>query len=891
MRRKWLPPEVIQVSMMECGPACLTSIAKGWGLNVSLDRLREHCQLSVDGTSIDNIEEIGQEIGLESEQITVPREFLKHAPWLYFPAIVVERNESALLHFTVWWRQLGSRLAVMDPAQGRIFYRYKVAEERLYDYKTQVPANAWREWAGEQEWSESMRAWAQSIGVASAQFEALLREALADPSWLRCAQLDACLRLIGKLVEQRKIRRTQIRRIMSSLWQFGVRDGLPDYQILPRRMWGVTPGRTEAATDDGEEEALVSIHGAILCRFAGGRKRAESRAEQDQQAKIVANLRQDQSLGALRYIRPQDWVAMSVAACITSFGVLPDLGLPLLMRGIGDLNLRLSSTSQRAALLATLAIVLTCFALAEFLARQSSVRISSGVLARGLMGWYAKIPRLPEQFFRTRVVTDLEDRIFGLGSIAAMPARITNSLRSLALLLVYLGGCLWLAPDLRWLILIFAATNAIIMAFHLRALMRTEKAGRVHESRLSAVLLDAFAGASALSAHSGEDDLLHRQEENIRAWLTNEFRQHEVNATMRFYGGVWSTGWVIAILAHYLSSSPSAGTALLFVYFLLQIPGATQGFSEQTVWVTHVLNTVRRLSEIVTMPTRPLDEKALAVSRATARGEALGIALDSVSFQVGGVSILSEVTLRIEPGEHVAVVGRSGAGKSSLISLLNGATTPSSGALQIGGKQWSSSEIWALRSQIAWVDPGAALWNQSLAANLEFGNESGTDLSMAHALAQVDLLSLLESLEHGMQTDLGERGLRLSGGEGQRVRLARALRHQNVGLVLLDEAFRGLERSTRRVMHHVARDHWAHATLISISHDVADTIDFPRVLVFEDGRLIEDGAPQDLLADPTTRYASLVDADRRAVEEIWGRESWQHLRLERGKFVEGGRHA
>ena len=100
-------------------------------------------------------------------------------------------------------------------------------------------------------------------------------------------------------------------------------------------------------------------------------------------------------------------------------------------------------------------------------------------------------------------------------------------------------------------------------------------------------------------------------------------------------------------------------------------------------------------------------------------------------------------------------------------------------------------------------------------------------------------------------------------------------------LVLLDEPFRGLERDRRRILMARAREMWKDATLLFVSHDVSDTVDFERVLVIDNGEVAEDGAPSDLLQQDT-RYRSLVEADRAAREDVWSPERWRRFRIEGG---------
>jgi ATP-binding cassette subfamily B protein len=135
-----------------------------------------------------------------------------------------------------------------------------------------------------------------------------------------------------------------------------------------------------------------------------------------------------------------------------------------------------------------------------------------------------------------------------------------------------------------------------------------------------------------------------------------------------------------------------------------------------------------------------------------------------------------------------------------------------------------------------------------------------------------------------MQTRLGEGGGLLSAGEGQRVRLGRGVARHQPALVLLDEPFRGIDRERRREMLDAARTRWRGTTLLCVTHDLAETRVFDRVLVIDQGRLVEDGAPAELAADNGSRYAQLL-AEEEVAHQRWNR--WRRVRVEAGRVQEG----
>src|SRR4051794_41666192 len=167
--RRFLAPEVIQTSAMDCGPAALKSLLEGFGIRASYGRLREACQTSVDGTSIDTLEALAGMLGLEAEQITLPVENLLLTEAAALPALVVVTLPSGLTHFLVVWRVHGSWVQVMDPACGRRWMRAPHLLRELYVHENRVAAADFRAWAESEGFRDPLCARLRRLGVARAR--------------------------------------------------------------------------------------------------------------------------------------------------------------------------------------------------------------------------------------------------------------------------------------------------------------------------------------------------------------------------------------------------------------------------------------------------------------------------------------------------------------------------------------------------------------------------------------------------------------------------------------------------------------------------------------------------------------------------------------------------
>ena len=193
--RRVLVPEVIQTSTVDCGPAALSSLLGGFGIWASFGRLREACQTTLDGTSIDAIENIAGQLGLAAEQVMLPIDHLLSCGDDVLPAIVVTDTPNGTMHFVVIWRQFGRWVQVMDPACGRRWLPMSTLARQLHVHAMPIPADTWREWAGGQSNLSALRRRAEELGITRRHIARLLRQGVADPTWRTLAILDATIRI------------------------------------------------------------------------------------------------------------------------------------------------------------------------------------------------------------------------------------------------------------------------------------------------------------------------------------------------------------------------------------------------------------------------------------------------------------------------------------------------------------------------------------------------------------------------------------------------------------------------------------------------------------------------------------------------------------------------
>ncbi|MEW6119008.1 MAG: ABC transporter ATP-binding protein [Pseudomonadota bacterium] len=225
----------------------------------------------------------------------------------------------------------------------------------------------------------------------------------------------------------------------------------------------------------------------------------------------------------------------------------------------------------------------------------------------------------------------------------------------------------------------------------------------------------------------------------------------------------------------------------------------------------------------------------------------VGIALEHVSFAYDeeGETVLDDVSLVIQPGEKVALVGASGGGKSTLVQALLGLYPVKSGHILYGGVPVTEIGWETVREHVGAVLQHPVLFNDDVRANLTLGRDV-SDAALWQALEIAQLKDIVAALPHGLDTVVGRQGVRLSGGQRQRLAIARMI-VANPSVVIFDEATSALDTDTERRLHEAMRTFLAGRTTLIIAHRLSAVRQADRILVFENGRVVEEGAHETLI--------------------------------------------
>jgi ATP-binding cassette subfamily B protein len=250
-----------------------------------------------------------------------------------------------------------------------------------------------------------------------------------------------------------------------------------------------------------------------------------------------------------------------------------------------------------------------------------------------------------------------------------------------------------------------------------------------------------------------------------------------------------------------------------------------------------------------------LEDSPGAIEATALRGN---ISFRHVTFDYGaGKPVLRNISFDISTGEKVALLGRSGAGKSTIISLLLRLYEIQHGEILLDGTNVKDYQRESLRQQIGIVMQESVMFGASVRENIAYGKVDATEQEIISAAEAANAHEFISKLEDGYDTVIGERGGTLSGGQRQRIAIARAF-VRNAPILVLDEPMTGLDIESEMAVHDALQRLMRGKTCLLITHDLASAADADRVLILENGRIVEQGNPLELI-ETGARYRHLLD--------------------------------
>jgi len=554
----------------------------------------------------------------------------------------------------------------------------------------------------------------------------------------------------------------------------------------------------------------------------------------------------------LRYLRPYVLhVAGALLALVVAAGTVLSLGQGLrflIDQGLTSDNEHLLNGALQVLLAAT--VLLAAATYARFLLVSW---IGERVVADLRRDVFSHLVRLSPAFFEVNRTGEVLSRLTTDTTLlqVVIGSAVSVGLRNVLLMT---GGTVMLlvsSARLTGLVVLFVPLVVAPIIIIGRMVRRLSSLAQERVAEVSAQAGEALGEIRVMQAFTHEDADRRRFAARVEEAFVTSVRRVRARAVLTasvillIFTAVGFILWMggKAVIA----GTMTGGELSAFIFYAIVVAGSVGALSEVVGDLQRAAGATERLMELLaTVPeiTAPASPRPLPAPR----GE---VTFDGVSFRYPtrpDSRALDGFTLAVRPGETVALVGPSGAGKTTVFQLLLRFYDPEAGSVRFDGVDLREADPAAVRARMGLVPQEPAIFSGSVLENIRYGRPEAGDAEVAAAAAAAAALGFIEELPERMQTELGERGIRLSGGQRQRIAIARAIL-RDPALLLLDEATSSLdaesERLVQRALDRLMRDR----TTIVIAHRLATVLKADRIVVMDKGRIVASGTHQALMAE------------------------------------------
>ena len=509
--------------------------------------------------------------------------------------------------------------------------------------------------------------------------------------------------------------------------------------------------------------------------------------------------------------------------------------------------------SEQQALLVVSLLVIVLFFLKTaniFLANFFMSPIRNGVVKDIRNQIYQKMLHLPIGFFSDEKKGDLMSRVTqDVQEIEwSIMASLEKFFRDPINILIFLIGLFLISPLLTVFVLVLLPVSAIAIGQIGKNLRKSSTRSQAQMGRLMSFLEESLSGLRVIKAFNAEKTM----QGNFEA--LNQDYTHTMNRITRkrylasplseFLGAI-----VIVVLLTYGGnlviggkSELSASAFIAYIAIFSQLLTPAKSFSTAFYHLQKGLASYDRVNEILAVPIQIKDPaKATRVDQFNH-----AIAFHHVEFAYGTKPVLHDISIQINKGQTVALVGHSGSGKSTFIDLIPRFHDVNQGSITIDGIDIRQLKIVELRGLLGYVHQEPLLFNDSFLNNITMGDTKPDEEKVFKVIQAAHATEFIESDPEGIHRSIGDRGGKLSGGQRQRISIARAL-YSNPEILLLDEATSSLDSDSERQVQEALQTLMKGRTTIVVAHRLSTIIEADLIVVFKDGRIVEQGSHQELI--------------------------------------------
>ena len=526
--------------------------------------------------------------------------------------------------------------------------------------------------------------------------------------------------------------------------------------------------------------------------------------------------------------------------------VLLQLPIPMLTMYIIDHTV----SARNVDLLTEVALLLAALVVAKhvfsYFNETLTLRLKENIILEIQKRLISTIQRLPLSFFSGKHSTYLQSRV--MNDSRAIEGALVRTLVSIGVdgltFIVGFSLIMYIKYELGLVLLVFLLPFAYIRYYANEKMRILSRDMQEASAVSSAVMSESFAGIRTIKSYLREEFQQGIVEERLRG-LRDIYVKTNWFGVISTVGTSFLTSLSITFVLWYgcravMTGTMTLGEVFAVLAFLNFLYGPVNSFVAANLRIQQSAAAIQRIYEFLKEPKERQDGEKLSAVEGK-------IEFCNVSFAYDGSNkVLENVSFSIEPGRAVALVGRTGAGKSSLVNLLLGFYNPQSGSVLLDGKKINELSLETVRESIGVVDQQTFLFSGTILENIRFGKPDATLEEVVSASKQSYADEFIERLPEGYDTRVGERGVRLSGGQCQRIALARMFL-KNPQILILDEAVSAIDSESERYIQRALVPLISTRTTIVIAHRLSSLLLADHVIVIEQGKVVEEGFHQTLM--------------------------------------------
>lgn len=564
--------------------------------------------------------------------------------------------------------------------------------------------------------------------------------------------------------------------------------------------------------------------------------------------------------GIFKFMLPYRWTfAFGLVALGLSSGILlsfPYFAGQMLDVAQGKKSFIFTTVNQIGITLMSILVIQSVF---SFIRVYTFTQVSERTLADLRQAVYSKIIWLPMSFFDSRRVGELTSRLTSdVGTLQdVFTFTLAELLRQILILVIGIPLIFFLTPKLALFMLLTFPVLVIAALIFGKFIRKMSKKSQDQLAQSNVIVEETLQSIAVVKAFTNELFEIVRYKKSLSDVVTTAIRTAKYRGLfisftiLAFFGGIVAVGWYGAYLLQ--NDIITVGELFSFIFYTSFIGASIAGLGDIYSQLQRSIGASERILEILdTKDEQPLPSQSLKLQG--------NIRFENVSFEYPSRTdypILKSISIHIKSGEKIALVGASGAGKSTITSLLMRLYSIQQGSIKVDGQLIEEYNLSAYRNNIGIVPQEVILFGGTILENIAYGKPNATEAEVIAAAQKANAWEFIDGFPEKLKTVVGDRGIKLSGGQRQRVAIARAIL-KDPAILILDEATSSLDAKSERLVQDALETLMENRTTIVIAHRLSTIRKVDRILVIKDGQVAESGSHQQLSANETGIYANLL---------------------------------